>query len=153
MPTPTATPVPAASPTPTVSPTPGASPPATSSPVASAEPTVTASATPTLDLPPPTIAYVEPDNDAGLLQMTISIYGSGFTIATQVYFGAFQSTTVNVISSEHVEAVKPPGMTRATYPIRACNGDQRCSELPDAFTVTVDDVLNHIYLPAVQNGD
>jgi hypothetical protein len=82
--------------------------------------------------------------------MTVTVRGSGFTPATQIYFGAHQATNVLFVSSEQLVATKPAGMTRATYEVRVCNAGATCGALPAAFTVTVDDILGFdLYLPAV----
>ncbi len=127
-------------PTPTITPTP------------SETPTPTATATLTPQIPIPAITGVEPATDEGQKHMTVTIRGAGFTPLSEVYFGQHRSTSVNYIGPEQLQADKPSGMTRATYDVRVCNPDQRCSELPNAFTVTVDDVSYDLYLPAIQSG-
>ena len=82
--------------------------------------------------------------------MTVTVYGSGFTPTTQVYFGEYLAASIVFRSSEQLEATKPAGMTRATYDVRVCDAGQSCGELPAAFTVTVDDIPGFsLYLPAV----
>jgi len=100
--------------------------------------------------PTPAVTGIEPTSDNGLVQMTVTVHGSGFLPTTQVYFGEHQAADVVFVSSAQLEATKPAGMTRATYDVRVCNPGQTCGELPAAFTVTVGD--NHgfsLYLPTV----
>jgi PKD repeat protein len=124
-------------------------------PTATPEPTATAIPTPgptapSTPAPAPAVTAIEPTSDNGLLQMTVTVRGSGFTPATQIYFGAHQATNVLFVSSEQLVATKPAGMTRATYEVRVCNAGATCGALPAAFTVTVDDILGFdLYLPAV----
>lgn len=113
-------------------------------------PVPTATPTPTATPPAPAVTGVEPTSDNGLLQMTVTVHGSGFAPTTQVYFGEHLAGSVVFVSSEQLDATKPAGMTRATYDVRVCNAGQSCGELPAAFTVTVDDIPGFsLYLPAV----
>ena len=127
-------------------PTPTTPPTATPTPM----PTPTPTPTPTLVAPNPAVTGIEPTSDNGLVQMTVTVHGSGFMPATQVYFGEHQAADVVFVSSVQLAATKPAGMTRATYDVRVCNPGQPCGELPAAFIVTVDDNRGFsLYLPAV----
>ncbi|HHY55649.1 MAG TPA: PKD domain-containing protein [Chloroflexi bacterium] len=124
--------------------------PATSTPQPTPTAAPTATPAPTLVPPLPIVSGVEPTSDNGQVQITVTVRGNGFTPAAQVYFGEHLAADVTFVSSEQLQAVKPAGMTRATYALRVCNDAQTCGELPAAFTVTVDDIAEfNLYLPTV----
>ena len=82
--------------------------------------------------------------------MSVDIYGGSFVSVPQVYFGRREAPGVSFRNSGYIEAVKPAAADLGDCDIRVCNPDGQCAVLPNAFTVTVNEPLHDLFLPAVR---
>jgi hypothetical protein len=125
LPTNSPLPTPTETPTPTITPVPP-----------TPTPTLTVVPSPT-PLPQPTVDHILPAYGPDNQVAELSIYGSNFVATPLVLVGTHLAQHVAVVSAAEIRATIPAGLSPGSYPVRVCNPDRQCAELPAAYTVYI----------------
>ena len=85
--------------------------------------------------PPPVVTSIVPDHGANNRITQVDIYGSGFDATPDVLIGTTSCINETYVSSSHIEADVPIGITPGTYDVTVTNPDGQSGILTNGYTV------------------